>query len=347
MKTPRFVLSRERAVEQYEKVKPLADMVSYSLKTNPEVAKILEEETDAMFSIHTAKALKHLDDASRVIFIAQGWSERDVEELAGMGVRWFVVDNETDLENFLSALSGLEIEANLLLRMRMKEHTVKTERYYVFGMGSDEIERWVAEIRKDEELDKKLERLGIHFHRKTQNLSEWRLKYELENTFSEGFWEMVDVVDIGGGLPVRYANTNMDVLPGIFEKIRDLKNWLNEKGLEMVAEPGRFIAAPACRLETKVVSVHGDTVIVDASVYNGDLDAIVVPVKLLVEGELERGEGKPYTIKGVTPCSMDIFRYRAYLDGPKVGDVITFLNAGAYNFASDFCDLERIETVVE
>ena len=75
--------------------------------------------------------------------------------------------------------------------------------------------------------------------------------------------------------------------------------------------------------------------------YNSDTDAFVVPAKLLVEGE---GSGQAYVIKGVTPCSMDIFRYRVYLS--EVKDEIVFLNAGAYNFSTDFCDLEKLETEV-
>jgi ornithine decarboxylase len=79
-------------------------------------------------------------------------------------------------------------------------------------------------------------------------------------------------------------------------------------------------------------------------VYQGDTDAFVVPAQLLVEGELQKGEGKAFIIKGVTPCSMDLFRYRVYLDSPKKGDTLTFLNAGAYNFTTDFCDLPVLET---
>ncbi|MFH1505814.1 MAG: decarboxylase, partial [archaeon] len=90
----------------------------------------------------------------------------------------------------------------------------------------------------------------------------------------------------------------------------------------------------------------GNNIIVSASVYNSDMDALIVPVKLLVEGELAKGEGEPYVIKGYTPCSMDLFRYRVYLKNPKVGDEIVFLNAGAYNFTTDFCDLKKLETEV-
>ena len=65
-----------------------------------------------------------------------------------------------------------------------------------------------------------------------------------------------------------------------------------------------------------------------------------------VENELTKDEGQPYVIKGVTPCSMDLFRYRVYLKEPKISDTITFINAGAYNFSTEFCDLEKLETEI-
>ncbi len=63
-----------------------------------------------------------------------------------------------------------------------------------------------------------------------------------------------------------------------------------------------------------------------------------------MENELQKG--KSYVIKGITPCSLDIFRYKVYLKDPKIGDELVFLNAGAYNFSSDFCDLEKIESKI-
>ena len=74
------------------------------------------------------------------------------------------------------------------------------------------------------------------------------------------------------------------------------------------------------------------------------MDALIVPVKLKIKGELEKGEA--YVVKGVTPCSMDLFRYRVYLKNPKIGDELIFLNAGAYNFATDFCDLNKLKTKI-
>jgi len=189
--------------------------------------------------------------------------------------------------------------------------------------------------------------LGVHFHRKTQNMSEWRYQYELEHMIEDDVWPLFSLVNIGGGVPSTYANTNEKVIAGILNTIGELKEWLHEKNCKLILEPGRAIAAPAGKLITTIKAIYDNTIIIDASVYNADMDALIVPVKLLVENEVSKEEGKPYIIKGETPCSLDLFRYRVYLKDPKQGDELVFLNAGAYNFTTDFVDLEKIQTVIE
>jgi len=345
MRTPRFELSKSKVLEQFNIVERLSDLVSYSSKTNPKVSAILEQNTASMFSLHSRNELKNIKDKSRVIFLAQGWNHQQISDLLEIGIRWFVVDNETDLNKILDFLSqdNTDQKISLLLRVTLKENTLKTEKHYLFGMKTNLIEKRIIEIRGNPIINQKLNSLGIHFHRKSQNISEWNLKFELENMFNESFFEKINFINIGGGIPSLYANTNLKVFTGIFRKIKDLQEWLNSKGIRMITEPGRFISAPAGRLITKIIGIHENTLIVNASVYNGDLDALIVPVRLLVEGE---GSGKNYIIKGVTPCSMDIFRYRVYLPEKNIGDEIVFLNAGAYNFSSNFCDLDQVPTEV-
>ena len=346
MKEPKFVISKSGIVKQFEKVGGLADIVSYSSKTNQTATGILEKETNAMFSVHFANELKHVKDKARVIFIAQAWSKEKIKELLGQGISQFIVDNESDLDCLLDYLRESETKISLLLRVKLRERTLKTERYFVFGMGSETVNKRIREIRADKKLGAKIKELGIHFHRKTQNMSEWDLQYAVSNILEQDTLKMIDLVDIGGGIPIDYANTNKKILPGIFKKIREFREWLNEKNIRLIIEPGRFISGPPTKLVTTIIGIHENNIIVNASVYNTNLDALVVPVKLLVEGELSKEEGRPYVIKGATPCSMDLFRYRVYLSEPKVGDEIVFLNAGAYNFHSDFCDLNRVETEI-
>lgn len=346
MTKAKFTISKSKVLEQYNIVKDLADITSYSSKTNPVVTPILEENTNSMFSVHTVNELKHIKDKSRIFYLAQGWTEDKIKYLVDQNIEWFVVDNVVDLETFIQFIKNNDVKLNLLLRLKLKEHSIRTERYYVFGMYSNVIEEKINEIKTDKNLSSKIKSLGIHFHRKSQNLSEWKLQFELENTFKEETFKQIDVINIGGGLPSVYANTNVNVFEGIYNKIKELKVWLNKNNIKLMMEPGRFISAPAGKLHTEIIGIHENTIIVNASVYNGDLDALIVPVKLLVEGELEKGKGTNYVIKGVTPCSMDLFRYRVYLDEKKVGDKLVFINAGAYTFGSDFCDLEPMETEV-
>lgn len=336
----KFILSKSKVIEQFNKVKSFSDIVSYSSKTNPLITEILEKETDSMFSIHMQNELKNVLDKSRVLFLAQGLNDEQIKELISQKITNFVVDNESDLNNLVNYINKNNVEINLLLRIKLKERSVRTERYFVFGINSDIVNRRIKELRDN----KKIKQLGVHFHRKSQNMSEWNLVYEFNDMIDKDVLKLLDVVCIGGGLPADYANTNIDVIGVIFKKISEFKGFLNDNNIKLIVEPGRFIAAPSIKLETKIIGIHENNIIVDASVYNSDMDALIVPVKLLVENELSNGQA--YVIKGITPCSMDLFRYKVYLDNPKVGDKLVFLNAGAYNFNTEFCDLEKIETVI-
>ncbi len=337
----RFVLSRFKLLEQYNIIKNLSDGVSYSLKTNPVVGRILEELTDCWFSVHFIQSLDTIKDKGRITFIGQSWNEDELDVLFKKGVRSFIVDNERDLDTLLSYIKSRDYTINLFLRMKMKEYTIKTEKHFVFGMYSHQINELIPELRKNSKINK----LGIHFHRKTQNISEWSLKDELKDVLNENTLNQIDLFNIGGGIPVKYKNHNDDVLPYIFDRIRELKEWLNGYNIEIIIEPGRFIAAPCIKLETEIIGIYDNTIVINCSVYNSAMDTFVAHIRLLVEGELEKGI--PYTIKGCTPDSMDVFRYRVFLENPKIGDKIIFLNAGAYTYSTDFCNLEKLETVIE
>ncbi len=343
MQQPYFTLSKKIVLAQYDKVKAMCDAVSYSSKTNQLVTRMLEEERDCLFSVHLENELQHNKDMSRVLFLAQGLEEEQLDRLLKIEIDKYVIDNEGDLDFLLDYLSQHpNVKIELMLRTKLKENSVKTERYFVFGMTTDVVNKRIMEIKGHKQITS----LGIHFHRKTQNMAEWNLAYEIEHMFTPEVLDAIDVMNTGGGLPSVYANTNEKVFESIYLKIEEFWKYLKGKNITFMMEPGRYIAAPAGKLHTHIKLVFDDNIIVTSSVYNTDMDAVIVPVKLLVEGELEKGKGKPYVIKGETPCSMDLFRYRVWLDNPKQGDPIIFLNAGAYNFRTDFCDLEELETKV-
>lgn len=338
----KFVLSKGKLKEQLASLDDYSDIISYSFKTNYEVGKILEETSNCMFSVHTIQSAEKLIDKKKIWFLAQAWDKEELDKIFKFGMENFVVDNQKDMDVLLDYIKEKQIKINLLLRMRLKEHTLHTGKHFVFGFYSDDVNKLIPELRQNRNIMK----LGVHFHRKTQNVSEWSLKQELEHSLSEHTLNNIDYVNIGGGLPSVYVNHRPEIIKGIFSKIKELKDWLNQKDIQMIIEPGRYLAAPCIKLVTKIKNVYEDNIIINASVYNSAMDTFVAHIRLLIEEEVERGEGQPYKIKGSTPDSMDIFRYRVFLKEPKVGDTITFLNAGAYNFSTDFCLLPKLETII-
>lgn len=345
MKKATFILSKSIVKKQLDKVLSLGVKVSFSFKTNPIVAKIIEENNwDCEFSSHTPGPIDVIKNKSKIWFFTQGTTIEQIKEVLDKGVRMFVIDNVVDFKLFDSVINvpKYDNEITVLFRIKMKEFTVRTGRYYVYGMSSDEANKLIKE-----NYDKNyIKKIGIHFHRKTQNISEWSIKEELQDSI--GCWDKINIVNIGGGLPIKYKNSSDFNMDYIFNKIKSLKKYLDKKNIELYIEPGRFISGPAVKLECFVTSVVEKTIFVNCSVYNSFPDSIIFNLKLLVSGEIDNENIRPYLIKGCTPCSMDIFRYKVRFDKEiKAGDKITFINVGAYNFHTDFMWLEKIKTIIK
>lgn len=325
----RFVLSTKTAVERYRSLKHLGE-VWYNLKTNPEVGQIIERETDALLTVTGVGNLKRLKDAQRAVMLVQGESKDELKRIVDEGVGKFIIDNERDL----SRLMGVSDTVDVFLRLKMKEHSIYTGKHFVYGID------WKKAIEIVSGLDTQV---GIHFHRKTQNIGEWSLVEDLAPVI-EGMGDQIHSVNIGGGLPVKYHNSKPETEP-ILAKIKELKEYLHEKELKLILEPGRYISAPSVRLETEVISAYSKNLVVDASIFNSAMDTYLLNIRLPVEDEV--ASGHRYLIKGRSPDSLDIFRYKVFFDKEKKdGDRLVFLNAGAYNFHTEFSDLPRIPTVI-
>jgi len=67
----KFILSKEKLLEQVEILKDLGLKISYSYKTNKEVGKILQDITNVDFSIHTKEEIDFIKDKSKIWFFTQ------------------------------------------------------------------------------------------------------------------------------------------------------------------------------------------------------------------------------------------------------------------------------------
>ena len=338
----KFEISENKVIDEFNKLEIITDIIAYSIKSNPYISSILETKTNSMFLIHHINELKYIKDCSKVFFMLHASESKELDFIFTKKINTFIVDNINDLESLLNYVKVNKEEINLLLRMRLKEYTVSSGKYFVFGFYSAQVNDLIPKLKENKNILK----LGIHFHRKTQNLSEWNIISELESSLSDLVFKNIDYIDIGGGIPINYKNISSKAINSIYIKVKELKKYLNKLGIKLIIEPGRRIAGPSGKLITTIRNIVDNNIFIDASVFNCSMDTIVSHIKLLVENEDENENGKGYLIKGLTPASEDIFRYRVYFKKsyvPKIGDKIIFLNAGAYIYYTDLFNLERPE----
>jgi ornithine decarboxylase len=344
MSAAKFILSKERVLEQTKKLIDLGLKVSYSYKTNREVGNILQESlSEVDFSIHAEEELEMIKGKSKIWFFTQAESEEELKEILQKQIKNFVIDNEIDLKRILKVISENKIKINISFRMKFQEHRIGSGKYFAYGISSKKVNEIIETIKNNEYINQ----IGVHIHRKSQNTSEWEIVEELKDSLSDQILEKIEFVNLGGGLPSEYRSYTSKVIPYIFQKLKDAKDFLNKYNIQTIIEPGRFIAAPAVKLETEIIQIQDQNIIVNTTLYNCALDTLIGQHKMLVEGELEKeDEGEYYLIKGNSPTRDDIFRYKVKLKNPLVGDKIRFLNAGAYNYTTDFFGYKKLSTQV-
>lgn len=336
-----FILSKKNAIAQVKLLEDLGLKISYSYKTNRQVGDILQKEKPHIeFSLHAPEEIEMIKDKSKISFFTQAESEEELEDLIKIGVKNFVIDNDIDLKRILNTIKKINTKIDLSLRMKFQEHRIGTGKYFVYGIDSKKINKIVDEVKDNPLIDK----LGIHIHRKSQNTSEWEIEEEVEDSLSKETLSRINFINLGGGLPVKYRSYTSEVQKYIFKKLKNTINFLKKYNIETIIEPGRFIAAPSIKLVTEIIQIYDKNIILNTTIYNCALDTMIGGHKMLIENEAESGEH--FLIKGNSPTRDDIFRYKVYLKSPKVGDKIIFLNAGAYNYTTDFFGYKKLKTEI-
>lgn len=344
MTNAKFILNWNIVEEQVKSLFDLGLSVSYSYKTNHEVGDVLQDlNLGTYFSIHSKDEIKMIKDKSKIIFFIQAESFEELEGIIHQGILNFVVDNEIDFNNILSVAKSLNVKINISIRMKFQENRIGTGKYFVYGLPSKRVNELIIREKENKFIDK----FGIHIHRKSQNTSEWEIISELNDSIFSEVFDRLDFINLGGGLPVKYKSYSSDILNYIFKKLKETIEWLKERKVEIFIEPGRYIAAPSIKLETEIIQIQDKNIILNTTIYNCALDTILTGTKMIIEGELnDNEEGDYYLIKGNSPTRDDIFRYNVKLKNPKVGDKIVFLNAGAYNYTTDFFGYTKLKTVI-
>ncbi|MFW5751297.1 MAG: type III PLP-dependent enzyme [Planctomycetota bacterium] len=170
----------------------------------------------------------------------------DIDHTLAYGCRTFVYDNASEIDKF-AAYAG---DCELLLRLSFRSRDAVVDLSYKFGAAPDAALDLLRRAR-----DAGLRVRGLCFHAGSQN--SYPYKYLDAIAFCRQLFNLaaledihLDTLDIGGGFPVAYQEQVMPIADFCAPIAAELARHFPDTRL--IAEPGRYIAAPAAALITAV-----------------------------------------------------------------------------------------------
>ncbi len=337
--SPLFLIDAERVRRQYALLSAALPGVDlhYALKPLPHPAVVSTlDACGAFFDLATTGEVQLVRGQGiapeRCIHTHPIKREIDIRNALHEGVTRFVVDNADEMRKFVRHRN----KASLLIRISFRSPDATCDLSRKFGCEAGAVgELLEMAARLQLRID------GFSFHVGSQALDPGMhvqaidVCRELLPQAAQHGHEL-SILDIGGGFPVDYGSTPLDIA-AFCGPIRAALARL-PPGLRIIAEPGRFIAAPAA---IQVVSVMGRAkrdgrwwYYLDDGLYgcfNGQLyDHARYPVTAL-DGQ---GALHPSVLAGPTCDSIDVIDEQIELPLLQDGDLLVGRVMGAYTWCS-------------
>jgi len=274
--------------------------------------------------------------------------KRDAEIRAALryGCTTFVVDNPAELEKFIPYRHRVA----LLLRLSFPNPSARCDLSRKFGCAPEEVDALLAAADA-----RGLHVKGLSFHVGSQvgepdahvaAIRHCATHFAVRRT---GALAPLTVLDIGGGFPVSYDGTPEDI-ETFCAPIRSALAELPEH-VRVIAEPGRYLAAPAMTCLTSVVGTAqrgGRTwYYIDDGVYGSFSGQIYDHTRYPLFPLRAGGTPEPCVLAGPTCDSIDVIADDLVLPPLELGDVLVAPMMGAYTSvsATEFNSLPRTPIV--
>lgn len=350
--TPLLVLDCEVLRNQYRRLKralPKVDLY-FAIKALPNetVVNVLHRE-GCHFDIATQGEVKLLEknrvSAKKTIHTHPIKRDIDIRSTLRFGCTTFVVDNEFELQKFVR----YKERVGLLLRLSFPNPNAVVNLSKKFGLSVEEAPAFLS----------KAAGLGVHIKGLSFHVGSQSRLYQSHVDAVKTCAEIIEIsrktrdvpmsiLDIGGGFPINYDGTGIDI-EEFCKPINEVLETL-PKNIRVIAEPGRYIAAPAM---TCITSVIGKAVrdgkpwyYLDDGVYNsfsGQIfDHAIYPII-----SVRKGATRPSVLAGPTCDSIDVISENIEMPDLDIGDLIVAPMMGAYTSATatEFNSLPRTHII--
>jgi len=270
-------------------------------------------------------------DPSTVVFHGNAKTDADVRAAVDAGVRYLVIDNLDDAER-IGRLAAAPVPVLLRVSPSVRASTHEAMQTghedSKFGIPPDQVEAVIAQLRSEPLIDLR----GLHAHIGSQlsDLEQFRSEVAALAEF-----ERFDVYDLGGGLGVRYVDS--DVAAPVDAYAEALVSEVHRRlghDVEVLVEPGRSMIARS------VVTVYRATTVkrgrrTHLAVDGGMGDNLEVSLygQGFTPAVIDReGPTEIVDVVGRHCESGDFIANDVPVVAPRVGDLVVVPVTGAYCF---------------
>ena len=348
--TPSYVYSRATLERHYlaytNAFGEYPHLICYAVKANSNLAVLsvlakLGSGFDIVSIGELERVLKAGGKPEKIVFSGVGKQAYEMNRALEVGVHCFNIESEAELYRLNEVAVQLDKVAPISLRVN-PDVDAGTHPYIStglkdnkFGVAIDQAERIYLAARDLPGVHI----IGVDCHIGSQ-LTETapflaaleRVLMLVDSLASQGI--RVEHLDLGGGLGVKYQNEQP---PEPQEYVKAILEGISERGLSVILEPGRSIAANAGVLLTRVeflkCNEDKNFAIVDAAMNDLLRPALysawqeILPVKPKADGE-----SRYYDIVGPV-CETGDFLGKDRELNIAAGDLLAVRSAGAYGFA--------------
>jgi ornithine decarboxylase len=250
------------------------------------------------------------------------------------GVRCFALDSEDELDKILAETGGArDLQLFVRIAVPAKNSRIPLERK--FGITGLKAQRLLVRTRQA------ADELGITFHVGSQTTTPdaYATAFDEVHKLIVKAGVVVDAIDVGGGFPSRYTDSQPAPLGSFVETIKaGMARLPVGDACRLICEPGRALVAEAESLIVRVNARKGNDLHINDGGYGVLFDAahlgFVFPVRQVGNEHAKADQLMAFELWGPTCDSIDRMKGPFMLPATiKEGDYIEIGNVGAYGRA--------------
>ncbi|MEO8288144.1 MAG: diaminopimelate decarboxylase [Chloroflexota bacterium] len=353
--TPLYIYSAATLRRQYHALESnmagLASrlLICYALKANanPALGRILAEMgagADVVSGGEIYLAMRMGFPADRIVFAGVGKTRPEMAEGLEAGIRSFHVESLPELESLAEVAAAMGKVAPLAVRVN-PDVDAGTHRHITTGTKANKFgvtPQLALALIRQASATPSLNPIGLHVHIGSQLpgvapiIEATRRVLQLWDILAtEGI--LLRELDIGGGLGIPYRPSDAPEGPDVLA--RELRPLLARRTLDLILEPGRFLAGPTGALLTTVTYMKEAAnahmlAVVDAGMNDLLRPALYEayhPVWPITESAI--GTGDEIDVVGPVCESSDVLAFNRRLGTLQQGDLLAIGQTGAYGFS--------------